>query len=143
MQEARERLKANGLRVTPQRLMVLEILKESEGYLDAKTIHARGRAREPNLSLATVYRTLDTLKEISLVESCCQALDHRQKHYQVAGDEEHYHFACLGCGRVIGMRSPRIEHACREVAEDLGLTLARVNACFEGYCPDCAAKREN
>jgi len=140
--ETRKRLRARGLRITPQRLLVLQILKESGGHLDARTIHARGQARDPNLSLATVYRTLSTLKEMGLVELCCLARDHRQKYYEVTGKEEHYHFTCLGCGRIIEVCAPRVEQACREVAEELGLVLTRANVCFEGYCPACAARHD-
>jgi Fe2+ or Zn2+ uptake regulation protein len=139
MQETRERLRADGLRVTPQRLLVLQILEESGEYLDAKTIHSRGRARNLHLSLATVYRTLGTLREMGLVELSCLTRGDRQKYYRTAGNEEHYHFACLGCGRIVKVRLPRVEHVCREVARELGLTLTRVNVCLEGYCPDCAA----
>jgi Fe2+ or Zn2+ uptake regulation protein len=141
--KTRKRLKARGLRVTPQRLLVLQILEESGGHLDAKTIHARGQARDPNLGLATVYRTLGTLKEMGLVESCCLARDHRQNYYEVTGKEKHYRFACLGCGRIIEVHAPRVEHACREAAEKLGLTLIRANVCFEGYCPACTARRDD
>lgn len=140
--ETHKRLKASGLRITPQRLLVLQILEESRGHLDARTIHTRGRAHDPNLSLATVYRTLGTLKEMGLVESCCLARDHRQKYYEVTGKEEHYHFTCLGCGRIIEVHAPRVEQACREMAEELGLVLTRANVCFEGYCPACAIRQE-
>jgi Fe2+ or Zn2+ uptake regulation protein len=143
VKETRKRFKASGLRVTPQRLLVLQILEESRGALDARTIHARGQTRDSNLSLATVYRTLSTLREMGLVESCCLARDHRQNYYEVTGKEEHYHFTCLGCGRIIEVRTPRVEHACREVAEELGLILTRANVGFEGYCPACAARRDN
>lgn len=139
--EIHERLKAGGLRITSQRLLVLQILEESKKHLDAMTVHARARERDPDLSLATVYRALGTLKGIGLVESCCLARDRRRKCYKVAGKEEHYHFTCLGCDRIIEVRAPRVEQACREVAEKLGLVLTRANVCFEGYCPDCAAKQ--
>jgi Fe2+ or Zn2+ uptake regulation protein len=136
--QTRKRLKTRGLRVTPQRLLVFQILEESRGHLDAKTIHARGQARDPTLSLATVYRTLGTLKEMGMVKLCYLPLDHRQKYYQVAGNEEHYHFACLGCGRIVEVRAPCVEQACCKAAEELGLILTRANVCFEGYCPACS-----
>jgi Fe2+ or Zn2+ uptake regulation protein len=123
--------------------MVLQILEESEGLLDAKTIHIRGRAHDLNLSLATVYRALGTLKEKGLVELSCLARGDRQKYYQIAGRTAQHHFTCLGCGRIIEVRAPHVEQACREAAKELGLTLTRANVCLEGYCPACAARRDD
>lgn len=141
--EIHKRLKAGGLRVTSQRLLVLQILEESREHLDARTIHVRGREHDPDLSLATVYRALGKFKEIGLVESCCLARGHRRKCYKVAGKEGHYHFTCLGCDRIIEIRAPCVAQVCREVAEKLGLVLTRANVCLEGYCPACATKVED
>ena len=141
--ETHKRLKAGGLRVTPQRLLVLQILEESREHLDARTIYMRGREHDPNLSLATVYRTLGKLKEMGLVEPCYLARDRRRAYYEATDKGEHYHFTCLGCGRIIEVRAPRIKQACREMAEKLGLVFTRANVCLEGYCPDCAARGED
>jgi Fur family ferric uptake transcriptional regulator len=134
-------LSTKGLRVTAQRLLVLRILGECAGPLDAKTIHARGRAHDTRLSLSTVYRTLGTLKEKGLVESCCLTRGNRRRHYQIAGKKAQYHFACLACGRIIELGIPHVAQACREAAKELGLTLTRANVCLEGYCPACTASR--
>ena len=142
-EETHKRLKAGGLRVTSQRLLVLQILEEARGHLDAKSIYARGRARDPNLSLATVYRALGKLKEIGLVEPCYLARDRRRAYYEATDKGEHYHFTCLGCGRIIEVRTSCIEQACREMAEKLGLVFTRANVCLKGYCPACAARGED
>ncbi|MEA3341088.1 MAG: Fur family transcriptional regulator [Chloroflexota bacterium] len=143
IEDIRERLKACGLRVTSQRLLVLQILEESREHLDVKTIYGRARARDPNLSLATVYRTLGRLREMGLVELCYLARDRRRAYYEAKDKGEHYHFTCLGCGRIIEVHAPCVEQACREVAEKLGLELTRANVCLEGYCPACAAKGDD
>jgi Fe2+ or Zn2+ uptake regulation protein len=141
MKEIHKRLKAGGMRVTSQRLLVLQILEESKEHLDAKTIHVRAREHDPDLSLATVYRTLGKLREMGLVEMCYLARDRRRAYYEATDKGEHYHFTCLGCGRIIEVHAPCVEQACREVAEKLGLVLTRANVCFEGYCPTCATKQ--
>ena len=141
-EETRERLRAEGLRVTPQRMLVLQILDEAEEHLDAETIYTRARERDPNVSLATVYRTLNKLKEMGLVEQRYFARDHKREYYEATGKKEHYHFTCLGCGQITEVHTPRIAQARRELAEKLGLVFTHACICFEGYCASCVAERE-
>lgn len=141
-QEIRDQLIAAGLRVTSQRLLVLEILEETEEHLDAEAIYERARARDPRVSLATVYRTLSKLKQAGLIEQRYFARDHRREYYETTDKDEHYHFTCLGCGKVIEVHTTRIAQARQELAEELGLEFAHACICFEGYCPECVAQRE-
>ncbi len=141
--DVRQRLATGGLRVTPQRLLVLQVLEESDEHLDAEAIYARAQQRDPNVSLATVYRTLNKLKELGLVEQRYFARDHKREYYEVAGRREHYHFTCLGCGRVIEVHTARIQQAKAEISRELGLVFTHACICFEGYCAECAAKRNN
>lgn len=140
-QRVRRQLEHAGLRVTPQRVLVLEILEEAEEHLDAEAIYERARRRDPKVSLATVYRTLAKLKEVGLVEQRYFARDHRREYYEASHKEEHYHFTCLGCGKVIEVHTPRIAQARQELSEALGLEFTHACICFEGFCAECAAKR--
>lgn len=140
-QRVRRQLQEAGLRVTPQRVLVLEILEEAEEHLDAEAIYERARRRDPRVSLATVYRTLAKLKEVGLVEQRYFARDHKREYYEASRKEEHYHFTCLGCGKVIEVHTPRIAQAREELSEALGLEFTHACICFEGFCPECAAKR--
>ena len=140
--KAREALAMAGLRVTPQRLLVLEILEETDDHLDAGAILERARQRDPGVSLATVYRTLGKLKKAGLVDQRYLARDHRRGFYEPTSKEEHYHFTCLGCGKVIEVHTSRIAQAREELARELGLEFARACTCFEGYCPECVARRK-
>jgi Fe2+ or Zn2+ uptake regulation protein len=123
-------------------MLVLQILEEAEEHLDAEAIYARARERDPNVSLATVYRTLSKLKEMGLVEQRYFARDHKREYYEATGKREHYHFTCLGCGKVIEVHTPRIAQARQELSEELGLVFTHACICFEGYCATCAAERE-
>ena len=140
--QARQRLRAEGLRVTPQRLLVLRILEEAERRLNADDIYARAREHHPHLSLSTVYRTLSKLKRMGLVAQRYLTRAHKRAYYEATSKGEHYHFACLGCGRIIELKSPRLVRVSDELAEQVGLVFTHVCACFEGYCAECAAKIE-
>jgi len=137
-EETRRRLKTTGLRVTPQRLLVLQILEEAEEHLDADAIHARAREHDPNSSLATVYRTLETLKEMGLVEQCHLARNHRRAYYAATGKEAHDRFVCLGCGRVIEVHTSCLDQTARELSEKWGVIVTLACVYLEGYCAECA-----
>lgn len=135
--ELRSSLHAAGLRLTPQRVQVLNILEESDEHLNAETIWQRAHARDKSLNLATVYRTLAVFKEMGLVEQRYFAREHKREYFELAGKREHYHFTCLGCGEVIEVETPRVHQAVRELSESMGLRFAHACVCFEGYCAAC------
>jgi len=137
----RKQLAEFGLRATPQRLLVLAILEDANEHLDAEGIFEEARKRDPKISLATVYRTLSKLKEVGMVEQRYFARDHKREYYETARKEEHYHFTCLGCSKVMELHTPRIAQARQELSEELGIEFTHACICFEGFCPECAARR--
>src|SRR3970040_179394 len=134
-------LRATGHRITPQRQIVLEVVETSAEHLDAEAIYQRAREKDPNISLATVYRTLTVLKDRGLIEQRYLARNHAREHYEPVGAPEHYHFTCLGCRKVIEFQSPRVPQMTTELHRDLGVEVAHACICLEGYCQTCAAKR--
>lgn len=142
-QNLRQQLNEHGLRATPQRLIVLQILEEAERHLDAETISQIANIRDPNISLATVYRTLNALKDVDLVSQLYFARDHKREYYEKVDKAEHYHFTCLTCGKVIEMQTKRIKQAKEELTNEYGVSFSHTCMCFEGYCSDCAPKRND
>ncbi|HHS98321.1 MAG TPA: transcriptional repressor [Chloroflexi bacterium] len=128
-------LHAAGRRLTRQRRLVMEVLEEAEEHLDAETIHDRARARDPRISLATVYRTLALLKEIGLVEE--HRLGEGHAHFEAVQEVPHYHFTCLGCGRVIEFDAPQIAQVVRALSEREHLRITDVHLFLTGYCAQC------
>ncbi|MBW8011200.1 MAG: transcriptional repressor [Chloroflexi bacterium] len=142
-QYLRQQLNEHGLRATPQRLIVLQILEQAERHLDAETISQIANIHDPYISLATVYRTLNKLKDVDLVSQLYFARDHKREYYEKVDKAEHYHFTCLTCGKVIEMQTKRINQAKDELAGEHGVAFSHTCMCFEGYCPDCAPKRSD
>ena len=128
-------VRASGHRMTRQRRLVLTVLKESHEHLDAGAIHERARASDPNISLATVYRTLALLKEIGLVNE--HRLGEGHTHYEAAQGQPHYHFTCLGCGRVIEFDAPQVAEVIRQLSDREGVEVVDVHLFLRGYCADC------
>jgi Fe2+ or Zn2+ uptake regulation protein len=132
---SQRRLRKAGRRITPQRKLVLRILAQADGHLDATEIYEQGRLQDARLSLSTVYRTLAVLKEVGMV--CELHLDDEHHHYELAGKEEHSHLVCLECGQVIEVDSVIFVEAARRAGEAHGFEIASAQVELAGYCADC------
>lgn len=128
-----------GRRMTAQRRLIVEVLEASDGHLEAEALHDRVKARNPSISLATVYRTLAVLKELGRVEEHHLGEDHG--HYEPVRDEPHYHFACLGCGKVIEFDAPEVARVARGLCEREGVQVTDAHLSLSGYCAACRKKR--
>jgi Fe2+ or Zn2+ uptake regulation protein len=132
------RLRSTGKRITPQRRLVLSILAGSDQHLDAHDIYDRGRRQDVHLSLATVYRTLNLLKETGVVHEL--HLDDEHHHYELDDKDEHSHLVCLGCGKVIEVDGTLFADAAMAAGEACGFEIASTRVELTGYCLDCARR---
>jgi len=133
--QLRDMFRAAGRRLTSQRRLVLGVLRESDGHLDADAIYNRAKADDPCISLATVYRTLALLKEMDLIEE--HRLGEEHSHYEAIQDEPHYHFICQNCGQVIEFDTPLVEKISRAVSEQEGVHITDAHLHLIGYCTQC------
>lgn len=134
-------LRRADLRVTSQRALLLEIIRDSAGHLDADEIYRLARDRHPRLSLSTVYRTLGLLKEMGLVRELDFDEDHR--HYELcdASECKHYHIYCLGCGTVVEFESSLVPELTKQLAQEHGFEIVDCRVLVSGYCAACQARR--
>ncbi len=130
---SRKVLNKAGMRVTHQRALILEIIRQ--GHLDADEIYRRAKEKEPRISLSTVYRTLQKLKNLGLVEEL--HFDEAHHHYEAKPSAEHYHLVCLGCGRVIEFRQPLSHFITKNVAEAKDFDILETEVRVTGYCAKC------
>lgn len=133
-----EALQAGGYRLTRQRRVVMEVLEQSHEHLDAEAVHHQAQARDPQISLATVYRTLALLKQVGLVEE--HRLGEEHAHFEAAPETPHYHFTCLRCGRVIEFDAPQVTEAARELARQEGVQITDCHLFLSGYCAQCRSQ---
>jgi len=132
---SRTALNAAGTRVTNQRALILEIIRQRQRHLDADEIYRQARVKQPRLSLSTVYRTLQALKKLGLIEEL--HFDDTHHHYEVKPSTEHHHLVCLGCGKVIEFQYPLSRYVKRNVAEAEDFKIADTEIRVTGYCPKC------
>ena len=132
-------LSAPGLRVTSQRALVLEIIRHGRGHLDADEIYRRAREKQPRISLSTVYRTLQMLRKLGLIEEL--HFDEEHHHYEAKPSTEHHHLVCLSCGRVVEFQYPLARLVKRNVTEIKDFEIIDTELRMTGYCPKCHQER--
>lgn len=116
-----ERCAARGLRMTDQRRTIAGVLSDSDDHPDVEELHRRSAERDPNISLATVYRTVKLLEEQGILERVDFG-DGRAR-YEDADRAHHDHLIDLATGEVIEFVDREIEALQRKVAERLGYQL--------------------
>ena len=137
------RLKADGHRLTPQRVSILRVLAESEGHPSVEQVHQRVLTRFPNTSLATVYKTVTLLKQRGeVLELGFSELDNR---YDGARPTPHPHLVCTGCGAILDPRDHEahglaLEEMARRIAAETGYAIATFRLDFYGLCPACQGR---
>jgi len=140
LESNRRALNVTGLRITNQRALILEVIRHRQGHLDADEIYRQARIKQPRLSLSTVYRTLQVLKKLGLVEEL--HFDETHHHYEVKPSAEHHHLVCLGCGRVVEFQYPLARLVKRNVTEAKDFEITGSEVRMTGYCPKCRQERE-
>jgi Fe2+ or Zn2+ uptake regulation protein len=133
-------LRIPGLRITNQRALILEIIRHGEGHLDADEVYRRAREKQPRLSLSTVYRTLQKLKQLGMIEEV--RFDEEHHHYEIKSAVEHHHLVCLGCGRVVEFKYPLAEAVAFLASEAKNFEITGSEVRMTGYCPACREKRK-
>ncbi len=130
-----ETLRKRGYRLTPQRYMILSVIQEAEEHLSIDQITERVQERNPYVSLSTIYRTLELLRELGLVRE--NHLPGEQPRYEAAAGKAHHHLVCRQCRAIIHLDDTLLGNLNEQLQEQYrfhGLTLDLVAT---GYCNTC------
>src|SRR5512135_3750781 len=132
---ARAELHAHGMRWTPQRRLLVEILLATRGHVTGTELVERCRRLDPETTPSTVYRTLDALEEIGLVRHSHGA-DGREE-YHVLPTAEHGHLRCERCGATWEIEAKEASQLMRTLAESRGFALNLSHLTIVGRCAGC------
>lgn len=133
-----DQLRARGLRSTPQRRTVIEVLAEADGHVTPADLVERCRARDPSTIPSTVYRTLDVLEELGLVRHV-HGINGNEEFHVLPGDD-HGHLHCSSCGatwELVEDQAAALTEAFRTAAAfeiDVG------HVTFVGRCAACTGR---
>ena|SRR5438270_4010728 len=129
------RLRAREWRLTPQRRVVAEVLHGEHVHLTAESIHEQARQRLPEISLATVYNTLNELVAIGEVMEVIAA--EGAKRYDPNVVERHQHLHCVSCHELLDVRPLGERELGLSADERHGYEIVDVDVVFQGLCPRC------
>ncbi len=129
-----EELRARGLRVTPQRALILRLIKAASGHITADDIYREVNRLLPFTDISTVYRTLDLLEAHGLVRRLVTGQGQTQ--YEWA-EEPHFHLICTRCGRVENFVDGELAAAIARLAAGRGYRPAEFHVNVFGLCPNC------
>lgn len=128
-----ERLRESGLRLTPQRRLILEAV-ESLGHSTPDEVLAHVRTQSPTVNASTVYRTLEVLESLGLVRHV--HLSDRAPTYHSSREPAHIHAVCRGCGAVRSLEPGAAASLVEGLAAD-GFTVDVGHLSVFGWCADC------
>jgi Fe2+ or Zn2+ uptake regulation protein len=137
IQDARERLRTQGGRMTLQRRMVLEALECLGCHPTAEELYDVVRQRDPSINLSTVYRTLRWLEQEGLISARRFDEGSRQERFDPGLPSQHHHFMCTACNRVIEFDDDLIETIRVRFEEQSGAGVRTTSVVFYGLCPGC------
>jgi Fur family ferric uptake transcriptional regulator len=131
----RQTSQMKGHPLTAQRRLLLDLIRDADGHIDAKELYRRASTRDESIGSATVYRSLNLFKELGLVDEvrlgkirCC---------YEIKQSPGHQHVVCQGCGKVIEFQNPHFQKLIKAVQREHGFKITKAELCLEGYCPEC------
>ena len=137
MKQFAEILKEKGLKVTPQRLAVYSALINTKSHPSAEAIHKMLIADNPSISLATVYKTLDSFKSAGLIKELNFCFEH--SNYD-ADMSDHQHIVCTKCCHVFDVYYKPDSSMRETVEKQSGFKINNEQIVFYGICQDCASK---
>jgi Fur family transcriptional regulator, peroxide stress response regulator len=129
------KLKQRDYRLTPQRVALLRLIASSEGHPSAAHLYEQIKAQFPTTSRATVYKTLNLLKELGEVLELGFSNDDNR--YDGSRPYPHPHLVCIRCRKIIDPPVTLVEDLTREVAQLTGYQVVNHRLDFYGLCPDC------
>ncbi len=130
-----QELKAHGHRLTPQRMAIVKLLASATDHPSAAHLYERIRQQFPTTSLATVYKTLNILKDLELVHEMGFSEDDNR--YDAAGSLAHAHLICTQCRKIVDAEVEPVSHLAESIARRSGYRLVSQRVEFYGLCPEC------
>ena len=129
-------LRDEGHRITPQRIAIMDYLLHTEDHPSADQVHVIVKKRYPTVSLSTVYKTLDLLREKKLVNEI-----------EVEGEarfdahvNEHINLVCLNCGKIEDIDERSLKNIQLRVAKKSEYLIIKGSFEMHGYCNKCKSK---
>ena len=140
MTQMLSRLKSDDFRITPQRLLVIRILGESEGHPTVDQIYEQVKVEFPTTSLATVYKTIALLKELNEILEL--GFPDGSNRYDGNKPFPHPHVICTKCKKITDPDLINLDDLSKQMSRKTGYRIFSHRLDFFGLCPACQGKKK-
>ena len=137
-------VKDKQLKKSAQRNIILSFMTQVNKHLTIEEIHTLVKRDNPEIGIATIYRTMHLLCEAGITKEL--VIDSASTRYEIINGKHHDHLICTGCGLFIEIYSEKIEKQQQLLAEKHGFSLTDHRLMLFGICPQCnsnAVKRSS
>jgi len=132
-----EKLRENGLKLTPQRHLICRLIEQTTGHPTAEELYDLATEVMPSMSLKTVYTTLNELATLDAI----RLVNVGTGGFRVESNlEPHGHLVCRGCGKVMDVPVTPAIDAELSVPDEFDFEVEQREVTFRGLCKDCAPK---
>jgi Fur family transcriptional regulator, ferric uptake regulator len=133
-----ELLRSQGMRMTPQRIAIVDEIMNTPGYLVPLGVIERVKARVPGVSASTVYRTLERLEDLGVLSHV--HLENGVGYHQVS-EPQHAHLTCTSCGKDQEVSEAVLSQLERSVEQEHGFRPDFGHHPISGLCASCLGTR--
>ncbi len=139
LESYREQFREREYKMTPQRRLILQTLLENkEQHLSAEELHALLKEKDSEIGLATVYRTLELMEDLSIVHKL--NFGEGRSRYELCqphAEHQHHHLVCLRCNRILEVKEDLLQQLETLIEREHGFQILDHRVSFYGYCSDC------
>ena len=130
-----DQARQHGVRMTRQRVIILQALCELDGHASAEAVQRRVMLHQRDVDLSTVYRTLERLRDLRILSQT--DLGRGCAEYEVVRDQPHHHLVCQGCRQVIDIDHTYLATAAEAIRGDFGFEPIFDHFAIFGWCKEC------
>jgi Fur family ferric uptake transcriptional regulator len=134
-------LRQRGIRLTPQRRMILNAITRSSGHVTAEDIYQHVAAQYPDMNISTVYRNLERLCDLRLVAVTDMGGGHVR--YEALGRARHHHLICHACGAISALDDSLVADLRERIAQAYGFAADIDHLAIWGLCATCKASTQH
>jgi len=139
MEQSRDivsKLSEQGYRLTPQRMMILSAIEDTDSHISAEEIYTQVVAKYPNVNISTVYRTLELLKRLGLVTET--DMGGGRVRYHPVDKGHHHHLVCQECGAITDLDESMLVSLKNTLLHDYKFVADLRHLAIFGRCVKCS-----
>jgi len=138
LDEILSKLRQREFRITPQRIAILKAFIRNDEHPSVEQVHAQVKINFPTTSLATVYKTVNLLKEIGEILEL--SFPDGRNRYDCRKPYPHPHLICINCQAILDPEVGSVARMTTEVEQNSGYRILSHQLEFFGVCPACQRK---